>query len=125
MRSLRHPRSVGDGRRRDRSYAVAAALLRGLWPEGRCGRARPTAVRPADDASPAVNLRPVMRRRLVEQPWAVLDRTALRAISPAIEPPQPRTTDRGGAHRPPTAGDGEIASDQARVTQSCERRPHA
>src|SRR5438477_3333912 len=61
----------------------------------------------------AVNFRPVMRRRLVEQAGAVLDRAPFWIISPEIEPAQAGQCNRRDAHRARFEGDVEIAFGEA------------
>src|SRR5271166_5370399 len=65
----------------------------------------------------AVNFRPVMRGRLVEQAGAVLDGAPLRIIRPEIEPAETGQADRRGAHRAGFEGDVEIAFGKARRAQ--------
>ncbi len=64
---------------------------------------------------------------LVEQAGAVLDRAALRIISPEIEPAQAGQSNRRGAHRARFESDVEIAFGQARGPQlggACPQYEH-
>jgi len=70
----------------------------------------------------AVNFRPVMRRRLVEEARAVLDCAALWIVRPEIEPAQARQSDRRSAHRAGLEGNVEIALGKACRAQAGSAR---
>jgi len=68
---------------------------------------------------PAVNFRPVMGGRLVEQARAMLDCPAFWIVGAEIEPAQAGQGDRGRAHRARLEGNVEIALGEMRGAEPC------
>ena len=65
-------------------------------------------------SNPAIDFRPMMGGRLVEQARAMLDRAGFRIIGAEVQPAQAGQGDRRGTHRAWLEGDIEIALGEMR-----------